>query len=124
MQFKRTAVRTIIASRSLASAAGQAKTALISATAGPARSPAAASAIAPLSVLSGLKSLPKVARASSAVGIGKQILVIVLLQWGAVFPGAACVAALVDRFAQHCHVIDINADSWRQKSQSSSKKGK
>ncbi len=29
------------------------------------------------------------------------------------FPGAACVAALVDRFAQHCHRADIDADSWR-----------
>jgi DNA replication protein DnaC len=36
-------------------------------------------------------------------------------QWGATFPGAACVAALVDRFVQHCHVLDIDADSWRQK---------
>lgn len=36
-------------------------------------------------------------------------------QWGTVFPGAACVVALVDRFAQHCHVVDIEADSWRQK---------
>jgi DNA replication protein DnaC len=36
-------------------------------------------------------------------------------QWGLVFPGAACVAALVDRFVQHCHVIDIDADSWREK---------
>jgi DNA replication protein DnaC len=46
-------------------------------------------------------------------------------QWGTVFPGAACVVALVDRFAQHCHVIDIDADSWRQKSQApSSKKAK
>jgi DNA replication protein DnaC len=36
-------------------------------------------------------------------------------QWGTVFPGAACVAALVDRFVQHCHVIDIDAESWRQK---------
>ena len=36
-------------------------------------------------------------------------------QWGTVFPGAACVAALVDRFAQHCHVIDIDADSWRHR---------
>src|ERR1035438_8503637 len=79
MQFKRTAVRTIIASRNLASAAGQAKIALINAIAGPARSPAAASAIAPLSVLSGLKSSPKMARASSAVGGGKQISVIALL---------------------------------------------
>ena len=34
-------------------------------------------------------------------------------QWGAVFPGAACVGALADRFSQHCHVIDIDADSWR-----------
>jgi len=36
-------------------------------------------------------------------------------QWGSVFPGAACVVALVDRFAQHCHIVDIDADSWRQK---------
>lgn len=35
-------------------------------------------------------------------------------QWGTVFPGAACVAALVDRFAQHLHVIDVDAESWRQ----------
>ena len=34
---------------------------------------------------------------------------------GTIFPGAACVAALVDRFVQHCHIIDIDADSWRQK---------
>jgi hypothetical protein len=34
-----------------------------------------------------------------------------------VFTGAACVVVLVDGFAQHCHVIDIDADSWRQKSQ-------
>lgn len=36
-------------------------------------------------------------------------------QWAAVFPGAACVVALVDRFAQHCHTVDIDADSWREK---------
>jgi DNA replication protein DnaC len=36
-------------------------------------------------------------------------------QWGTVFPGAACVAALIDRFVQHCHILDIDADSWRQK---------
>jgi DNA replication protein DnaC len=34
-------------------------------------------------------------------------------QWGTVFPGAACVVALVDRYAQHCHRVDIDADSWR-----------
>lgn len=36
-------------------------------------------------------------------------------EWGSVFPGAACVAALIDRFVQHCHVLDIIAPSWRQK---------
>jgi DNA replication protein DnaC len=36
-------------------------------------------------------------------------------QWGTVFPGAACVGALIDRFAQHCHKVDIDADSWRDK---------
>lgn len=35
-------------------------------------------------------------------------------QWATVFPGAACVVALVDRFAQHCHRIEIDADSWRE----------
>ena len=42
--------------------------------------------------------------------------------WGTVFPGAACVAALIDRFAQHCHVIDIDADSWREKNGLTTKK--
>jgi DNA replication protein DnaC len=36
-------------------------------------------------------------------------------QWGSVFKDASCLGALVDRFAQHCHVLDIDADSWRQK---------
>jgi len=36
-------------------------------------------------------------------------------QWGGVFQGAACVVAMVDRFAQHCHAYDIDGDSWRQK---------
>jgi DNA replication protein DnaC len=36
-------------------------------------------------------------------------------QWGTVFGEAPCLSALVDRFAQHCHVIDIDADSWRDK---------
>jgi DNA replication protein DnaC len=36
-------------------------------------------------------------------------------KWGNLFAGAACVAALIDRFAQHCHTIDILADSWRHK---------
>ena len=38
-------------------------------------------------------------------------------QWGTTFPGAACVVALVDRFAQHCHRVDILGDSWRNKNQ-------
>ncbi|WP_437725594.1 hypothetical protein [Sorangium sp. So ce861] len=29
-------------------------------------------------------------------------------------PGdAPCLGALIDRFAEHCHVLDINADSPR-----------
>jgi DNA replication protein DnaC len=38
-----------------------------------------------------------------------------LKQWGTVFPGAACVGALVDRFAQHYHRVEIDADSWRDR---------
>lgn len=44
-------------------------------------------------------------------------------QWGQVFPGAACVAALVDRFAQHCYILDIEGDSWRQKTAGSAPEG-
>ena len=36
-------------------------------------------------------------------------------QSATVFPGAACVVALVDRFNQHCHRVEIDADSWRDK---------
>jgi DNA replication protein DnaC len=36
-------------------------------------------------------------------------------QWGNTFPGAACVVALVDRFAQNCHRIEILGESWRDK---------
>lgn len=36
--------------------------------------------------------------------------------WGDVFPEAACLGALIDRFAEHCHVVDIDADSYRQRS--------
>ncbi|MCP4201069.1 MAG: ATP-binding protein [bacterium] len=36
-------------------------------------------------------------------------------KWGALFAGSACVAALVDRFAQHCHTVDIDAESWRHR---------
>jgi DNA replication protein DnaC len=36
-------------------------------------------------------------------------------QWGSVFNEASCLGALVDRFAQHCHTVDIDADSWRNK---------
>lgn len=35
--------------------------------------------------------------------------------WGTIFPGAACVAALVDRFTENCHVMHIEGESWRQK---------
>ena len=38
-------------------------------------------------------------------------------QWGGIFPGAACVAALVDRFTENCYALDIEADSWRQRKQ-------
>ena len=34
-------------------------------------------------------------------------------EWAQVFPSAACITALVDRFAQHCHTMDIDADTWR-----------
>ena len=36
-------------------------------------------------------------------------------EWGGVFPGAACLVALVDRFTQHLHTVDIEGDSYRQK---------
>lgn len=44
--------------------------------------------------------------------------------WGDVFPGAAGLGALIDRFAQHCHVIDIDADSYRQRSAKATRRKK
>lgn len=42
-------------------------------------------------------------------------------QWGTVFQGAACVVAMIDRFAQHCYAYDIDGDSWRQKNSAPTK---
>jgi DNA replication protein DnaC len=36
-------------------------------------------------------------------------------QWSSVFRDASCLGALIDRFAQHCYVIDVDAESWRDK---------
>ncbi|MEQ8891065.1 MAG: IS21-like element helper ATPase IstB, partial [Sandaracinaceae bacterium] len=36
-------------------------------------------------------------------------------QWGTVFQDASCLGPLVDRFAQDCHVLDIEADSYRRR---------
>lgn len=41
--------------------------------------------------------------------------------WGDVFPEAACLGALIDRFAEHCIVIDIDADSYRQRNAKATK---
>ena len=35
-------------------------------------------------------------------------------KWGDVFDGATSINAAVDRFAQHCHVVDIDGNSYRQ----------
>lgn len=40
-------------------------------------------------------------------------------RWGDHFGGAGCITALVDRFAQHCHTLDIEGSSWRQKAAAS-----
>jgi DNA replication protein DnaC len=45
-------------------------------------------------------------------------------QWGTVFGDAPCLVALIDRFAQHCHVLDIDADSWRDKERLERNSGK
>jgi DNA replication protein DnaC len=36
-------------------------------------------------------------------------------KWGDALGDAGCVTALVDRFTQHCHTLDIVGNSWRQK---------
>lgn len=35
--------------------------------------------------------------------------------WPSIFPGVACVSALVDRLIHHCHILPIRGDSYRQK---------
>jgi DNA replication protein DnaC len=36
-------------------------------------------------------------------------------QWPTAFNEASCIGPMVDRFAQHCHAFDIDADSWRER---------
>ena len=36
-------------------------------------------------------------------------------QWGTVFQAASCLGPLIDRFAQDCHVLDIEAESYRRR---------
>jgi DNA replication protein DnaC len=36
-------------------------------------------------------------------------------KWGEVFDNAASIHAAVDRFAEHCHVVDIDGESYRQR---------
>jgi len=43
-------------------------------------------------------------------------------EWTTIFPNASCVTALVDRFAQRCHVVDIDAESWRERDANEFKK--
>jgi DNA replication protein DnaC len=42
--------------------------------------------------------------------------------WNKVFIDASCLSALIDRFAQYCHVIDIDAESWRDRDRKSRSK--
>ncbi len=44
--------------------------------------------------------------------------------WTTVFPNASCVVALVDRFVEHCHAVEIDADSWRAKTAEQFKKAR
>ena len=37
-----------------------------------------------------------------------------VIRQSTILPGAARFVALVDRFTEPCHVLDIDADSWRQ----------
>ena len=34
-------------------------------------------------------------------------------EWSTVFPGAACLVALIDRLTHHAEIISIDADSYR-----------
>lgn len=43
--------------------------------------------------------------------------------WGRIFPGAACVSAMVDRLTHHAEIIKIEADSYRLNQHKTKKKG-
>lgn len=43
-------------------------------------------------------------------------------EWPTIFPGAACVSALLDRLIHHCEILVIGGDSYRQKESLKSKR--
>lgn len=36
-------------------------------------------------------------------------------QWASVFPSASCISALLDRLTHRCHILEIDADSYRNR---------
>lgn len=43
--------------------------------------------------------------------------------WGQIFPGAACLTAMIDRLTHHCHIITIGGNSYRHKESMERNKG-
>lgn len=44
------------------------------------------------------------------------------VDWPTVFPGASCIQALVDRLTHHCHIVTVDAESFRFKESQQQKK--
>jgi DNA replication protein DnaC len=41
-------------------------------------------------------------------------IILAFKEWGAIFPNAACVTALIDRLTHHAEIITIAGENYRQ----------
>jgi DNA replication protein DnaC len=45
-------------------------------------------------------------------------------EWGQIFQGERMTAALLDRLTHHCHILEMNGESYRFRESMKSKKGR
>ena len=59
-----------------------------------------------------------------SVVLSKPVAIEVAKDWGAIFPNAACVTALIDRLTHHAEIITIAGESYRRREAEAAQKAR